>query len=258
LHAKALVAAIRGITDLPIRHVINTHSHPDHFFGNQFIPGEPEFIAHPRARQEMLQFVAGPATWERREGWSNGDEPRKILPATTTLDGKATYYLGDTIVEVYPMTPSHTWGDLVVSLPQHKVMALGDIAFFKVVPFLIGADPKGWLAACDRIQRMDVETLVPGHGPLGGKPELADMAGYIRLLRVEARKRFDRKLSVGAAAADITLGQYENWAGPEQIVMNVLRFYQEFRGPLSPVPDLAALRHAAEEYNQTIARRNRA
>jgi len=90
---------------------------------------------------------------------------------------------------------------------------------------------------------------VPGHGPIGGKAELADMAGYFVLLKREARKRYDARMSPGRAAADISMGKYENWIGPERIVMDTVRLYAEFDGTLVPAMDVEGTRKATEEYN---------
>ena len=56
------------------------------------------------------------------------------------------------------------------------------------------------------------------------------MGDYLRVLRTEARKRYDAKMSPGKAAADIRLGKFENWIGPERIIMDTVRFYAEFAG----------------------------
>ena len=95
---------------------------------------------------------------------------------------------------------------------------------------------------------MDVETIVPGHGPIGGKAELAEMADYLRVLKREARKRYDAKMSPGRAAADIKMGRFENWIGPERIAMDTVRFYHEFAGTLVPDADVAGNNKATEEY----------
>ena len=104
---------------------------------------------------------------------------------------------------------------------------------------------------------MDVETIVPGHGPIGGKKELAEMAEYFRLLRTEVKKRYDAGLSPGRAAADIKLGRFDNWIGPERIVMNTVRLYNEFRGTGGPDFDVDGTRHATDEYNAILAARAR-
>lgn len=249
MHAKAFVEAMRKVTDKPFRHLINTHHHGDHVNGNQYIPGA-EIIGHPYCRDEVLKMVSGPPTWAKREGWSDGTEERRILPPTTTLESKVTYHYGKTVVEVFPMVPAHTYGDLVVYLPQHKILFAGDIGFFYVAPFCQNAHPSNWINVVDEIvHKMDVTTIVPGHGPIGGKPLMADMGDYLRLLKKESRLRYDAKMSVGKAAADIRMGKFENWIGPERIIMDTVRFYAEFAGTLTPAIDGAGIRAATEEYN---------
>jgi len=255
MHAKDFIAAIRKVTDKPFRHVINTHHHGDHINGNQFFEGA-EIIGHPYCRDEVLKIAnaGGPARWTRREGWADGTEPRTILPPTTTFDGKMTYYYGTTVVEVFPMLPAHTYGDLVVYLPQHRILFAGDIAFFYVAPFCQNAHPSNWIEICNKIEQMPVDRIVPGHGPLGGKAELAEMRGYLALLKGEARRRYDARVSAGAAAADISLGKYDNWIGPERIIMDTQRFYLEFAGKLTPDVDAEGIRQATEEYNAAARR----
>lgn len=255
IHAKAMVAAIRKVTDKPFKYLINTHHHADHVGGNQFIPDRPEIISHPYCREEVVKMVAGPALWPKRDGWADGTEPRTILPATTTIDGKMTYYVGKNVVEILPMLPAHTYGDLVAYLPEHKILIAGDIGFFYVAPFCQNAHPSNWISICDRIATMDVDRILPGHGPLGGKAHLAEMADYLRLLRTESRKRHDAKLTAGQAAADITLGKFDNWIGPERIIMDTVRFYMEFDGTLVPAQNTEGIRKATEEYNAIKAAR---
>ena len=75
------------------------------------------------------------------------------------------------------------------------------------------------------------------------------MGEYFRLLQREARKRFDAGMSPGRAAADIRLGRFDNWVGPERIVMNTVRLYNEFKGTAVPDVDVEGTREATAEYN---------
>jgi glyoxylase-like metal-dependent hydrolase (beta-lactamase superfamily II) len=249
IHAKNMVAAIRKVTDKPFKYLVTSHHHGDHIGGNQFIPGNPVIISHPYCRDEVVKQVPGPALWPKREGWAEGTEPRTILPATQTFDGNLTFHIAKTEVRIMPMLPAHTYGDLVMYLPEHKLLVAGDVGFFYVAPFCQNANPSNWIAICDQILGMDVERIVPGHGPLGGKQQLAEMADYLRLLRVEAKKRWDKKMTAGQAAADITLGKFDNWIGPERIIMDTDRFYMEFEGRLVPDMNVQGIRNATQEYN---------
>jgi glyoxylase-like metal-dependent hydrolase (beta-lactamase superfamily II) len=250
MHAKAFIAAVRRVTDKPFTHVFLTHHHGDHINGTQYFDGA-DVISHPYCRDEIVKVASagGPAFWPKRAGWADGTEPRRIVVPTTTLDGKMTHAFGSTMIELVPMAPAHTYGDIVVYLPQHGILFAGDIAFFYVAPWCQNAHPSKWIDVCDAIDRMNVRTIVAGHGPLGGKAELADMRDYLVLLRSEAKKRYDAKMTAGAAAADIRLGKYDNWIGPERVVLDVQRLYSEFAGMLTPDVDVAGIRRATEEYN---------
>ena len=75
IQAKALLAAIRKVTDKPIKQVIYSHHHGDHFQGGQYFEGA-EFIAHPYCRDEIAKVAnTGPALWPKRAGWADGSTP---------------------------------------------------------------------------------------------------------------------------------------------------------------------------------------
>jgi cyclase len=250
MHARAFIAAVRRVTDKPFTHVFLTHHHGDHINGTQYFEGA-EVISHPYCRDEIVKVAraAGPAFWAKRDGWSDGTDPRRIVVPGTSLDRTTTYRFGRTALELRPMVPAHTYGDLVAWLPQHRLLFAGDVAFFYVAPWCQNAHPSRWIDACLAIDRMDVRTIVAGHGPLGGKAELAEMRGYLELLKREARQRYDARMTAGAAAADIRMGKYDNWIGPERIVLDVQRFYDEFAGTLTADVNVAGIQRATQEYN---------
>jgi cyclase len=254
LQSKAFITASKQATGgKPISHLINSHHHGDHVAGNQFFL--PTHIAsHPYCRQEVLKAIPNtPASWPKAEGLADGTEVRKLAPPAVTFDDNLVYNIGGNVVEFRFVGPAHTWGDLVAYLPQHKILFAADLAFFHLVPYCHNAFVSKWIESIDKVLKMDVDVIVPGHGPVGGKKDLAESAEYFRFLKPEAKKRFSARMSAGAAAADIKMGKYDNWMGPERIVMNTVRLYHEFNDTLTPDIDVEGTKHAILEYNSIKA-----
>jgi cyclase len=253
LPAKAFIAAARQATGKEIARLVNTHHHGDHVNGNQFFT-RAEISSHPYCREEVLKAVANaPKTWTPTPGVADAAEPRVLVPPTVTFKDDVTYFIGGNEVQFRFAGPAHTWGDVMVYLPKQKILFAGDVAFFWVAPYANNSYISKWIETCDKIAGWDVDVIVPGHGPIGGKKELAEMASYFRVLGVEARKRYDAKMTPGAAAAEIRLGRFDNWIGPERLIMDVVRWYQEWDGTLLPDYNANAVREATIEYNAVKA-----
>jgi cyclase len=256
LQSKAFIAAAKQAGGgKPISHLINSHHHGDHVAGNQFfLP--TQIASHPYCRREVLKAIPNtPASWPKAEGLADGTEVRKLVPPAVTFEDNLVYNIGGNTVEFRFVGPAHTWGDLVAYLPQHKILFAADLAFFNLVPYCHNAFVSKWIESIDKVLKMDVDVIVPGHGPVGGKKDLAESADYFRLLKPEAKKRFTARMSAGAAAADIKMGKYDNWMGPERIVMNTVRLYHEFNDTLTPDIDVEGTKQAILEYNSIKARK---
>jgi cyclase len=248
--ARAFIAASKQATGgKEFGRLINTHHHGDHVNGNQFFT-HAEILSHPYCRDECVKAAPSvPKTWEPAPGIADVVEERRLVPPSVTFKDDLTYFIGGTEVQFKYAGPAHTWGDVMAYLPQHKILFAGDVAFFWIAPFANNGYITKWLETCDKIMGWDVDVIVPGHGPIGGKKELAEMAGYFRVLGVEARKRYDKKMTPGAAAAEIRLGRFDNWIGPERLIMDVVRWYEEWDDTLTPDYNSAAVRQATLEYN---------
>jgi cyclase len=251
--ARAFIAAAKQATGKEIGRLLNTHHHGDHVNGNQFFT-HAEISSHPYCRQECLKAVANtPKMWDATPGLADVAEERRLVPPSVTFKDDLTYFIGGTEVQFRWAGPAHTWGDIMVYLPQYKILFAGDVAFFWVAPYANNSHISRWIDTCNVIAGWDVDVIVPGHGPIGGKKELAEMADYFRVLGVEARKRYSAKMTAGAAAAEIRLGRFDNWIGPERLIMDVVRWYEEWDGTLTPDYNAAAVREATIEYNQIKA-----
>jgi cyclase len=251
--ANAFIAASKQATGKDFGRLVNTHHHGDHVNGNQFFT-HAEILSHPHCRDECVKAAATtPKMWDKVPGVAEGTEARKLVPPSVTFKDDLTYFIGGTEVQFKFAGPAHTWGDIMAYLPQYKILFAGDVAFFWVAPYANNSYITKWIEVCDKIAGWDVDVIVPGHGPIGGKKELAEMANYFRVLGVEARKRYDAKMTPGAAAAEIRLGRFDNWIGPERLIMDVVRWYEEWDSTLTPDYNAMAVREATIEYNQVKA-----
>ena len=230
---RRYLRAIRKATKVPVSHLINTHHHVDHIGGNQLFP-RSEIVSHVNAREEMIRFGM---PVERLQAFipefaEEYPELRLVLP-DTVYAGQMTLYQGDRAIELLYMGPAHTPGDTMVYLPLEKVLFAGDVAFHYVVPGPFDCHVSSWIRVADRVADLDIEVIVPGHGPIGTKVELREMRDYLALVRREARKSHRAGEPATEAARKLNVGGfYTQWAHPERLPLIVQRLYMEFEGEM--------------------------
>ena len=125
--------------------------------------------------------------------------------------------------------PAHTSGDLIVYLPEHKVIFAGDIVFWKCTPIGWEGMHAKWIEALDLVLSFKPEVVVPGHGPLCGVDEVKELRAYFEFVYSEAKRFFNEGLDPLEASKKINLGPYADWSEPERLFFNVNRVYREFR-----------------------------
>ena len=230
---RAFRDEIRRVTDKPVRLLINSHHHIDHTLGNALFP-EAAILSHANARSEQERVGLGVLDILRPRIPELVAEAESVQPRFPdfTFTGELTFDFAGRTVRLLHLGPAHTIGDALVLLPAERLLFAGDVAFHYVTPLGIEGHIGGWLHACDRVDGMEIDTIVPGHGPVGGKQELREMRGYLSTVSQQARLAFDRGDPPREAAAAIDLGAYASWEEPERVAFNVARLYQEFRGEI--------------------------
>jgi glyoxylase-like metal-dependent hydrolase (beta-lactamase superfamily II) len=235
---RRFVAAIKKVTKKPVTKLVNTHHHIDHSGGN-FLFREAEIISHTYCREEIERTGMPVEFFQKRIPRFATEFPKlKLVVPEVTFEDKMVFHQAGREVELRHLGPAHTFGDALVYLPKDKLLFAGDLAFYYVTPLAFQGHVGNWIKVADRILKMDVETIVPGHGPIGGKKELRQMRNYLALIRREAKKRFAAGMTAEQAARDMKLGIYARWREPERILPNVMRLYQEFRNELDQPLDV--------------------
>lgn len=251
-----------------IERVVNTHGNGDHCYGNGEVADAEiiatqgcvdDLIAAPPSRNALLlkaarifqklgpvgrglgkvcgavglntpQWVvdAGPLALPLFEAFEfDGNEV--VLP-NRVFSERLDLTVGGRKVELVEVGPCHTLGDAIVYLPDDKVIFTGDVLFKDAHPLIWEGPTSNWIAACDRILAMDIETVVPGHGPLTDLSGIREAREYLTFLWDETKKRHDAGMTVYEALRDLEYEAYEHWLDPERVVVNVRTIYRELEG----------------------------
>lgn len=251
---RAAVPAAKDIGTL-----VNTHANGDHCWGNELVEGA-EIIASRSSAEEMEEvpasllhgmMQAAPNMGELGDYLTRIFGPfdfsgiRTTLPSRT-FDQALSLTVGDKAVELIEVGPAHTRGDVLVHVPADRTVFTGDILFVEGHPIIWAGPVENWIRACERIMAMDVETVVPGHGPLTDKSGVKAVRDYLAYIAAEARKRYDAGMAAFEAAQDIALDDYDSWGDAERIAVNVNTLYREFSGDTAPTDILALFGQMAQ------------
>ncbi len=242
---REMLAAMRRATPAAARigALVNTHANGDHCYGNSLVQGA-EIIASKATAEEMKEVPPalmqrllenaeqlGPAGAFFRRVFG-GFDFRGIEPAlpTRTFEHELTLPVGGKTVRLLEVGPAHTRGDVLVHAVQDRIVFTGDILFIEGTPIVWEGPVANWIRACERIEAMDVDVVVPGHGPITDRGGARRVREYLAFVERAARERFQAGLSARDAARDIQLGAYADWRDSERIAVNVETVYRELRG----------------------------
>lgn len=243
---RDMLETMRSVTDgSPIATVVNTHANGDHCWGNELV-ADAEIIASESCAQEMTELPpALLGAFVEQGAAPDADLVAKFMhhcfgafhfnditltTPTTTFTGSLSVDVAGTGVELIEVGPAHTHGDTLVYVPDAKTVYTGDILFIDGTPIVWAGPFENWIAACDRMLDMDLEAVVPGHGPVTDKAGIRAVREYLSYVAAEAAKRYEAGMSVGEAARDIALGQFTTWTDRERIAVNVSTVYRELSG----------------------------
>jgi glyoxylase-like metal-dependent hydrolase (beta-lactamase superfamily II) len=233
--------------------LVNTHANGDHCYGNQLVGGA-RIVASERTAAEMSELppAAMAALLEQApamgalgafflECFGAFDfEGIELALPEETFSGELGLRVGERELRLIEVGPAHTRGDTLVHVPAQRVLFSGDILFSEAHPIAWAGPVSNWIAACDRILAMDVETIVPGHGPLAGPAAVRELKAYFEYLYEQARACHAEGMTPLQAARSISLDRWAQWGESERLVVNVANIFAELSGDPEPMNPLAA------------------
>lgn len=264
---EQLLKKIREITDKDIKYLVFTHYHGDHIQGAQIFEKStvishsntkkniesisiprieelknktlPEQIKSARERVEKLRAENSAELKKAEEELASLErrlkdlENLKIVLPQLIVEREHSIKLGGKEIILLYLGRGHTNGDLLVYFPSEKTIHMGDLLFNSIIPvidFQGGSSTENWIKILEKVEKMDVETIIPGHGDIGNKSILKAQAEYLKALREEVKKLIDDGLSLEDALKKAELPAYKNMEGYSQrFPRNVEAVYRELK-----------------------------
>jgi len=238
--------------------LVNTHANGDHCYGNQLVDGA-RIVASERTAAEMSELPPAAMVALLEQAPAMGETGAFFLECFGDFDfkgielalpketfaGELTLRVGDRELRLIEVGPAHTRGDTLVHLPAERVLFTGDILFAGAHPIAWAGPVSNWIAACERILAMEVQVIVPGHGPVSGPAAVSELKAYFEYLYEQASTRHGEGMTPLQAARAIALDRFADWGERERLVVNIANIYAELSGEEPPNP-LAAFQQMAE------------
>jgi len=212
--ARVIIERLRDITTKPVRYVVNTHFHWDHWHGNEAYPAaypDAEIVTNQLTREAMVRKglkrirdhvrqVPGEIAQLRADLAAAGTPARRakleadlrlaesylaevnaLRPALPTMafERTMTLYRRDREIQLLHLGRAHTEGDVFVYLPKEKVVITGD-AVIGWTPYMGDGYPEDWVATLDRLAQLDFTHIIMGHGAPAGRDWLRTFREYVR------------------------------------------------------------------------------
>ncbi len=239
--------------------LVNTHANGDHCYGNQLVGGA-RIVASERTAAEMAELPPAAMAALLEQAPAMGElgafflecfgafdfEGIELALPQETFSGQLSMRVGELDLELIEVGPAHTRGDTLVHVPARRALFSGDILFSGAHPIAWAGPVSNWIAACDRILAMDVEVIVPGHGPLAGPDAVAELKAYFEYLYAQARACHAEGMTALQAARAISLDRWADWGERERLFVNIANVYTELSGDREPLNPLAAFEGMAE------------
>jgi len=210
-YAKEAYSYVNKIKKMPVSYVINTHTHDDHWLGNGYyksigatILGSLEF--------SNLSFVNNSPRMERRISPKAYALTVPTIP-TYFITKDETLRLDSMDVQILHVNyKAHTNSDLLVYIPQIKTIFCGDLIFNDRIASMRDGDVSGWIKILQRVKKMNLTTVVGGHGKITDATSLDIILGYLTEIKSQVQTALEDELEIDEAVEKIKMKRYEDLA----------------------------------------------
>jgi cyclase len=211
-----------------VRYLVNTEHHTDHFAGNYFFSGT--VVSHQKTREIIAQAPLKRVIERMLEAAPDEQSlisKYQVRIPTVTFSERASLYVGRHTFDLIYL-PGHTPGQTAVYVPEERVIFTGDNISHKVQVFLHESNPFQWLESLKKIEKMDIDIIVPGHGEVCDKSYIRELSSFIQEWIDTVKRAITQGLSKEEAAKKISfLDRYPMDIGIEAMGPTVQRWNVE-------------------------------
>lgn len=235
--AAALARELPTITAKPIRYVINTHFHFDHAHGNQVYPPEVQVIGHEYTYEMLSNGGSIGRSYEGYKDWiasqpggAEGQQGLVPTPPNVTLADRMTLFRDGREIQLLFFGRAHTGGDIVIYLPEDKILFTGDL-LLEGVPYMGDGYLVDWSETLEKLNELDFDVVVPGHGrPFTDRARISHLQKLTSDLWQRIRQSCADGLSAELASQQIDVSShssaYAELTGPGVPIETVVRAYE--------------------------------
>lgn len=209
---EQLLAAIRRISQLPIRYVINTHVHPDHTYGNAAFQAEnTHFVGHEKLATNMLLRKEQYEKLNARLLGADG-AASPTIPPDTLVHTEQSLDLGNRVLQLQARRVAHTHTDLTILDTQTNTLFAGDLLFAQRTPVVEG-DLKGLIAVLEKINQQQYALIIPGHGLESSDQQtiIGNELRYLNLLLSDIRNNIKKGISMEQTMDTAAASEQDKW-----------------------------------------------
>jgi len=210
-YAAQAYEKMQKIAKLPVKYVIVTHDHDDHWQGNSFYKSKGALLIGPRTYEQNV--VVGMETRMQRILGKELYGKTKIVKLDTIVDDNLTVKLGNKVFKIKQLESiAHTQGDLVVYLPNEQVLFAGDLVFNGRLTSLRDGSLLGSLEALKKIDAYHAKTIIGGHGYQTDANATHTLEAYLTEMKKEILDAQDKDIGMEEITKKITMPKYKSEA----------------------------------------------
>jgi glyoxylase-like metal-dependent hydrolase (beta-lactamase superfamily II) len=226
---QRMLDEIRRLTPTPVRWYVVGSDHGDHTAGNSVLPRDVTYIVHRNSLAQLARDAANPKRPPKA--------PPVVVPPRPMMSDKEVIDVGGIEVQALFLGRAHTGGDLMVYLPEERILFMSEAYLNRVFPAMRSAYPTEWVGVVDKALAMNVDRFVPGHGfieePRASREELVEFQRALKAVIAEVNRLHKLGLSAADADKQARWGAYADWfLSDQQAPIAIRKVYEEIEGKL--------------------------